>query len=95
MWRAFQLHSVPFYSARFVPVFGCFRGRAVSCTTLTMTFTAFAVAIIRLGKRADEGVVTQVGFLRNVMGSKSTKTLGRSGENRLGGRFLDEAGGGE
>jgi len=37
-------------------------------------------------------VATQVGSVRNVMGGKSTKTLGRSGENRLGGRFLDEAG---
>ena len=57
-----------------------------------MTFTAFAVAIIRLEKRADEGLATQVGSVRNVMGGKSTKTLGRSGENRLGGRFLDGQG---
>jgi len=65
-----------------------FVGWVVSCTTLTMTFTAFAVAIIRLGKRADEGVAKQVGSVRNVKGGKSTKTLGRSCENRLDGRFV-------
>jgi hypothetical protein len=65
-----------------------FVGWVVSCTTLTMTFTAFAVAIIRVGKRADEGSATQVGILRNVMGSKSTKTLTLSCENRLDGRFV-------
>ena len=46
------------------------------------------MAIIRLGKRADEEVAKQVGSVRNVKGGKSTKTLGRSCENRLDGRFV-------
>ena len=49
------------------------------------------MTIVRVGKRTDEGSATQVGSVRNVMGSKSTKTLGRSGENWLGGLYFDEA----
>lgn len=37
---------------------GVFVGWAVSFTTLTMTFTVFAMTVIRVRKRAEEDVVT-------------------------------------